>query len=579
MQRGVNLTVVVSKFLMIFFLVLVTNPLFAQILPSLNITGDRFDAFLKGALFDQKGNQTFFGDFASDSLFINDQLIFVNLGIKPKISANDEDAFIIKYNKSGNLVYKKQIWCKGKTPVPDFVSPKGEVHGFKIINDIQGNLYVTGTFADDTLYFGDSRLYNKNSGKNGSSLFLVKLDSLGNTLWHKTISGGGDITSLALDEKGICIYGEYGDSVKFDSILLPCFACHVHDVNLFLVRYSLTGKVKWARRISGNDYEYSGDIIYSGNGNYYLNGYFQSTTLIIGNDTLSGLSFPSFLTKFDTSGIFAWAKQSKGLATYVASRKLASDKYGNIYMLGSSATEFSLGNIKVDDKSMLDDMFIAKFDPNGNPIWAKSYKVNILDLTYSDIIIDKFNNIVILGNYYNGGFVMFDSIGLRNKGKEDIFIAKFDNKGDIISYAGFGAEVTDIGQFLLEDSLSGELYISGHYKSEELNIEKNTFANRSSFKSSFFTQVQFIKLGIPFIQNLDLLVYPNPANNFVRIKIPSSLGDTYNIKVYSSNGQLIEERITEETISINTAKYPSGLYLFTISNGKAKSTKKILIHQ
>jgi PKD repeat protein len=78
----------------------------------------------------------------------------------------------------------------------------------------------------------------------------------------------------------------------------------------------------------------------------------------------------------------------------------------------------------------------------------------------------------------------------------------------------------------------------------------------------------------------NILVYPNPANSSVNIKIPSEIGGDYNIKLSDMSGRIvINESIKTNNNSgvnrIDISKLLSGLYIIEITNNTNRLIQKL----
>ncbi len=72
-----------------------------------------------------------------------------------------------------------------------------------------------------------------------------------------------------------------------------------------------------------------------------------------------------------------------------------------------------------------------------------------------------------------------------------------------------------------------------------------------------------------------LIVYPNPATNFVNIESDSRINE---IKVYNYAGQIVDEIATNEfTFKLNTTQYKPGIYFIRIETDDGTISKRLII--
>ncbi len=132
-------------------------------------------------------------------------------------------------------------------------------------------------------------------------------------------------------------------------------------------------------------------------------------------------------TSFAQAPVWNWAKAGSGAFADNSSRTVT-DNSGNVYVVGSFAsTTITFGAITLTNASGgIADLFIVKYDPNGNVIWAKSAGGASTDYA-SAIAIDNNNNVCIAGSFSSASLA-FGPISITNNtsGSSDIFLAKFD---------------------------------------------------------------------------------------------------------------------------------------------------------
>ena len=76
---------------------------------------------------------------------------------------------------------------------------------------------------------------------------------------------------------------------------------------------------------------------------------------------------------------------------------------------------------------------------------------------------------------------------------------------------------------------------------------------------------------------LDFSIFPNPSNGLFTINYPAN--ETYKVEIINILGEVLSVRNVKETLNetIDMRNYNPGLYFVKTSNGKAESTKKVII--
>lgn len=220
--------------------------------------------------------------------------------------------------------------------------------------DIEGNVYVIGESGNvsdtDILDFG-----------NGISLdppgdYIVKYNPDGIAQWARTL--GEDNHDVAVDPEGnVYISGSF-NSPEFK---LSTFKSIPHsgdgDADVFLVKLDTDGRTLWGRGIRGTNQPTSiavdneGNVHLTGNfdsGLYYAEGQAQPYTLTyIGNSPVKvidrGLQ-DIFVIKYNTNGQYQWAK-SIGGTNNDQTKEVALDVAGNVYLAAfSESTSMQYNN-------------------------------------------------------------------------------------------------------------------------------------------------------------------------------------------------------------------------------------------
>lgn len=315
-------------------------------------------------------------------------------------SKGSNDAFLSKYDINGNFLWAKSF---GGT---------GFDRAYAIFTDSIGNCYVTGTFMDSVNINGNIIKIAPGDVHE----YVAKFDSSGTCLWAKA-GGGWDGYGVYTDKKGNCfITGSIITDVvtQFDTISLPIFG----GLDAFIAKYSPSGKCLWVKRIGDINPDVGYSIAVDSSNNIYLSGYFITSTKI-GNISLAGYGNEDiFIAKFDQQGNVIWAKKG-GSGNYDWPTGIAIDKNGFPFITGiySSNATFGTVNLPISGGS---DVFVAKYDPNGNLIWVKNANGSNSDKSNA-ICVDNYGHSYITGFFTNA--INFGT-SLSGSGSLDFFIAK-----------------------------------------------------------------------------------------------------------------------------------------------------------
>lgn len=195
------------------------------------------------------------------------------------------------------------------------------------------------------------------------------------------------------------------------------------------------------------NYDLASCITKDASGNIITCGWFSGNIQL---DPVSSLPFnltsvhgSAFMAKYSPSGVLMWAKKIEGSA-YVGIRAVVTDASGNLYVTGVHAgtTDFDPGAGVANLVSLgsSSNMFVAKYDNNGNYLWANTAgSSGNTDEGYT-IALDNMNN-VIVGGHFTGTAYFDPQLGaggsLQAISSLDAFVAKYDALGNFIWVKGW----------------------------------------------------------------------------------------------------------------------------------------------
>lgn len=101
-------------------------------------------------------------------------------------------------------------------------------------------------------------------------------------------------------------------------------------------------------------------------------------------------------------------------------------------------------------------------------------------------------------------------------------------------------------------------------------------AGNSAFSNTI--DIQTPPLGIGHENVFKVMVYPNPAKEYISIGVLENVGEAYEIAIINYCGQELEIfQLREGTRVIDVRSWPAGIYLLKITNQKNTITKKIVV--
>lgn len=363
---------------------------------------------------------------------------------------------------------------------------KGYKEAKSISTDLSGNIYITGYFMDTLIIFGSDTLYNSNPA-NGD-IFLVKYDPLGNVLWARAAGGSSlDIAfSVATDKSGNAVVAGFfvSPSISFGASVLTNTNT---QADIFMVKYDPNGNVLWAKSAGGTSYDEAYTVATDTAGNIFLAGYFQSPSITFGSFTLTG-SYDVFIVKYNSAGTVIWAKSAGGSKDEEAS-SITTDVAGNCYIAGYfHSPGITFGSTTLPNSNGGYKVFVAKYDKNGNALWAQSATG---EAGASKVTTDVSGNIVITGTF-TSQTVSFDSYTLTNgtgtAQEKDVFVVKYNNTGNVVwAKSVFGDTGDEEALSIATDNL-GNIFVVGWFDSIHILFGSNSLTNAGMGAHMFMVQ-------------------------------------------------------------------------------------------
>ncbi len=480
------------------------------------------------------------------------------------------DMYVVKYDPSGNV-----IWAKSSTG-------SGNDVGYSLTVDATGNVYVVGSSNSNNLMFGSVGL----SAHGYDDVFVVKYDPSGNVLWAKAGGGINDDLgeSVAVDASGnVYITGIFAShTINFSGTVLTT---NGGNNDVFLVKYNSGGTLVWAKNFGGYDDEGVGAVTLDATGNPYLTGSYLSPKIGFGTDTLvNGGGLDLFTVKLDPSGNTVWAKTASGTLNDVG-YDIKVDASGNVHVVGTfNSHNLTFGTTVLATKGN-DDIFVLKYDPSGNVLWAKSLGGNGDDIGKS-ISLDANGNSLIAG-YYASTSMLAGTTTLTNAGTNNLYLAGYDGSGNVLwaKSAGGSGSADDRANSICTDGF-GNAFVGGYFTSPTLTLGATPLAN-AGVMDIFVAKVLSGAAGIEENQlnEASIRAYPNPGTGLFMLQLNGFQegSSEAQLSVVNVLGQEVYKALVNIHTSgnpISLSAQPDGLYYLILTrDNKQYQSKVILSHQ
>jgi hypothetical protein len=443
-----------------------------------------------------------------------------------------------------------------------------------ISSDNFGNVYFAGEYSSSSITIGSIVLTNPSPGF--PTAFVAKLDSNGSVKWAKSAISNNvsRVTCIKVDDLGQIVLGGhfFGSTITFDSFVLTQSV----SFDSFIVKYDTAGNAIWAKSIQGPNSEYIRGISTDKLGNVVVTGMYFGATILFETITLSNSTvntFDAFLAKYDSNGNILWAK-SYGSSGGDLSNAVAVDSANNIIIAGHfGGTAISFGS-SVLTNSGIADIFIAKHDSAGTVIWAN--KIGGSGDESGNFIQTDLENNVYTGGSYNSSAITFGSSTISSNGSSDMCLFKYDPSGSPVWAKGIGGSGFDgLNSVEIASNLS-DIYLFGTYASGQLALGSSNFNNFGGNDAVLLKFTQTISgLETNSYKALNFSIFPNPNNGKFQIKTNSD----FEMNLFNDLGIKIKTMTLNQSNnhSVNMSHLPKGVYFISGIINKQTVNQKLII--
>lgn len=250
--------------------------------------------------------------------------------------------------------------------------------------------------------------------------------------WAYSAGGGGwdDVKSMHLaDDHTVLLTGMFSNTAMFGPVSLTAQAYQ----DAFVAKYDQQGSLLWAKAIGGDEQDWGYKVTADLNQNVYVTGYFQSSVLhFTPTDSLVKNAVSSrnvFLAKYNSSGVFQWARLGSGGVTngFLTGYSVTTDAQGNVIISGNYNKQIEFSGTALPSTNAT-NIYMVKYDANGNLLWAKA-GVSSSICWFTDLCTDASNQIYATGKISTA--ITFGATTIQNHSGDDLVVAKFDASGNL----------------------------------------------------------------------------------------------------------------------------------------------------
>jgi Secretion system C-terminal sorting domain/Beta-propeller repeat len=533
----------------------------------------------------------------------------VDFGATSLSGGNFENAFVVKLNATGGVIWAKNV-----------ASSNGLDKGFSVDVDASGNVFIAGTYSFTTDF--DPGAGTQNRGSSGQDIFVLKLTAAGNysNVYVTGTAGIDQAFSLTIDgSNNIYVTGTTNGDV------------YVEKLNNALSSVTVSTTLgNTGNGHSGNS------IVVDGANNIYIAGSFRGSGAVFkpGNGPASKINSAGgrdiFLVRLDANGGRVWGFGLGGSADDYA-KSLAIDATGNLYIMGdfytTAAVDFDPGGGIANMSNgpgagTLEGNFIAQYDNAGAYLCSFPIKPGHNETEYDRQLAVNGTDLYLTTSVSSTSSTTdYDPcIGTTNvplSGDNDAAIAKYDFSAcncpvvlpiTLLSFAGESKGDYNLLQWQTSTEINNDFFtiekskdaitweivetLSGAGNSNTTLSYSMADDNPYSFTYYRLKQTDYdgqseysSTIAIKNIENASLIsdIYPNTANSYFKF-IYNGNGRGLNVFIYNSMSQLISKKRIENPFSlteytIKTDHLTQGIYWvnFIEEEGNIKEIQKLSI--
>ena len=292
----------------------------------------------------------------------------------------------------------------------------------------------------------------------GRDLFIAKYGPAGTLLWVQHGGGAGDDegSGIGVDSLGnVYVLGSFEGTAVIASDTVSSTG-GPSDEDVFLAKLDPAGTLLWMQQAGGAGDMDAYGLSVSPSGGCYVAGHFMGSAAFAGITLTSTGSSDVFLARFDPSGVPLWVRQAGGPGLDEAVG-IAVGPQQQVAITGTFSSQMTLGSLSLTGGAS--SAFMAMYNSSGAEQWARAASASFVEV--GGVAIDFAGNSYLTGDFL--GMAQFDTVSLVSAGQEDFFLAAYGPAGSLLwAQRGGGIDGDEGGA--VTTGLDGRIYVTGSFE-------------------------------------------------------------------------------------------------------------------
>lgn len=440
---------------------------------------------------------------------------------------------IAKVDASGTIEWQKTY---RHTTAPIGQTP---AKAYSVAQTTDGGYIFTGYNS------GNGDIVTDNHGQN--DCWVVKVDSLGNIVWQKSLGGAGYEcgNSIKVTSDGGYIVAGYSTSNDGD------VTGNHGERDFWIVKLNNTGTIAWQKSLGGSQRDEATSIQQTTDGGYIVSGNSYSSDGDVTNN--SGLA-DFWVVKLSAIGSIQWQK-SFGNNEYQYEATTIQTSDGGYITAGTTFETISGG-------ASIRRGLVIKLNNLGIVEWQRT-------IGYDPSLFNSIIQTIDGGYAIIGTTILGDGSTTIFNGNSNMWFLKLSSDGSTEGQQAISGGGDEFG-LSIDQMSTGEYFIAGYARTTcgtgQVGGDVNFQGWVAKLRANILNQTDNV-LESP------ISIYPIPTSNLINVKISSSfLNSPYAIS--DQTGRIVVRgNLNEENTTISIESLSSGIYIFSTGEQHKINTK------